>query len=92
VQLAPAVIGTRQVVVVAAVEPGGPAAAAGIQPRDLVQRVAGRNVETIEDVYDALRSHNPGDRVRVVVRRSTQDRELEVTLGRLPSPENSNGG
>lgn len=61
-------------------------------PRDLVQRVAGRDVETIEGVDDALRGHEPGDRVRVVVRRGNQDRGLEVTLGRLPTAASGNGG
>jgi S1-C subfamily serine protease len=86
VRLAPVATGTDSAVAVAVVEPGGPAARAGLQPRDLVVRLDGREVTTIEDVYAVLRSHDPGDEVALVVRRGSDERELTVRLGELPPP------
>jgi serine protease Do len=86
VQLAPVSTSSGAAVVVAAVESGGPAAAAGVQPRDVVERIDGRDVTIIEDVYDVLRGKAPGDEVKLVVRRGDRDRELTVKLGELPAP------
>jgi S1-C subfamily serine protease len=87
VQLTPAATEAQQpVVIVAAVEPGGPAERAGIAPRDILTRVGSRDVTTIEDVYDALRGRRPGQRITVKVRRGDQERTVDVTLGRLPEP------
>jgi S1-C subfamily serine protease len=85
VQLAPAVAGGDTVVIVAAVEPGGPAAAAGLQPRDVLERIDSEDVTAIEDVYGILRERDPGDEISVVVRRGNQEREVRVTLGELPT-------
>lgn len=89
VQLAPAVIGGEPTVIVAAVEPGSAAAAAGMLPRDIVKRLDDRDVTMIEDVYDALRGHKPGDRISVTIERGNAERTLTVTLGRLPTPASS---
>ena len=40
----------------------------------------------IEDVYDVLRSKDPGDEVTLEVRRGDRERELTVKLGQLPAP------
>ena len=86
VQLAAAAAGDEPVVVVLLVEPGGPAADAGMRPRDIITRIGDREVTMVEQVYEALRGRKPGDRVRVVVQRGGEERELDVELGQRPAP------
>jgi S1-C subfamily serine protease len=43
----------------------------------------------IEDVYDPVRRHKPGDTIGLVVRRGDTRRTIEVKLGRLPAPADS---
>lgn len=71
---------------VAALEEGGPAARAGLQPGDRVLSVAGRPVEWEFDVNKALLSARPGDRVDVVVERGGRTLNAALELGRDDSP------
>ncbi|HUH15816.1 MAG TPA: trypsin-like peptidase domain-containing protein [Gaiellaceae bacterium] len=52
---------------------------------DLIVAVAGRKVDSLEELRDALGEHKPGDRVRMQIYRGTNSRTLDVTLGRQPS-------
>jgi putative serine protease PepD len=72
-------------VLIVAVSPGGPAAAAGLRPGDLLVDIDGERVASVDDVAVALASHKPGDRVEVrVQRQGGQTEKVEVTLGELP--------
>jgi serine protease DegQ len=86
VQLAPVVIDDEPAVMVGALEQGGPADDAGMQPRDLIQRLDGQEISIIEDVYKVLREHQPGDTLKVTVERAGRELELELELGQLPTP------
>ncbi len=86
VQLAPVLVNDEPAVMVAAIERGGPADDAGMQPRDLIERLDDREVTVIEDVYEVLRKHQPGDSLRVTVERAARELELELELGELPTP------
>jgi S1-C subfamily serine protease len=61
--------------------PGSAAAAAGILPSDVLLAVAGLPVTTLGEYAAALKTHAPGERVAVRVRRGEQELELEATLG-----------
>jgi putative serine protease PepD len=54
---------------VATVEPGGPAAQAGIQSGDVIRSVDGQIVRTPEQLRVALESRKPGDQVSVTYER-----------------------
>jgi putative serine protease PepD len=69
---------------VAAVVRGGPAADAGIQPGDMIARVAGQPIPTVDDLSVALAELKPGDSVRVDLLAQTGARTVRVTLGQLP--------
>jgi S1-C subfamily serine protease len=69
---------------VAAVVPGGPAADAGIRPGDLITRVDGKPVPTVDDLAVALAELNPGDRIPLDLRAQTGMRTVGVTLGHIP--------
>jgi S1-C subfamily serine protease len=88
-RLAGALIGT--------ISPGGPAAAAGLQPTrravtgeimlgDLIVAVDGQPVADVEAFFTALEQHQPGDMVKVTVVRNPrsdaeQSLDVSVTLG-----------
>ncbi|HEY0971779.1 MAG TPA: M20/M25/M40 family metallo-hydrolase [Gemmatimonadales bacterium] len=64
------------------VTPGSPADRAGVKPGDVVVEFGGTKVTDLYTYTDALRSHAPGDVVKVVVLRDGQRLEMEVTLGK----------
>jgi S1-C subfamily serine protease len=52
---------------------------------DLIVAVAGRKVDSLEELRDELGEHKPGDKVRMQIYRGTNSRTVTVTLGRQPS-------
>jgi serine protease DegQ len=52
-------------VVVYAVTSAGPSDKAGIRPGDVLTAVAGQNVTTVEELFAALRHHEPGETVAI---------------------------
>ncbi|SDK04608.1 serine protease, S1-C subfamily, contains C-terminal PDZ domain [Lentzea albidocapillata subsp. violacea] len=62
------------------VDPDGPAAAAGIQPGDVVTRFQDAEVRAVEDLLGALRRSEPGRQVTVTVVRDGQTKELKATI------------
>ncbi len=72
--------------VVASVEEGGPAAAAGIKAGDQILAIDGKETPNASAVAEALASQTPGKRVSLSIRHpdgGTED--VTVTLGELPS-------
>ena len=65
------------------VVPDGPAAAAGIQPGDVITSVDGNPTPTSQALGAVLAELKPGDTVTVVVQRGGAEQELKVTLGEL---------
>jgi S1-C subfamily serine protease len=74
------------------VEPGGPAADAGLRPTrrdltgdillgDVIVAVDEQPIGGIEDYFSALEEHEPGDEVTLTIPRDRQRRSLTVTLG-----------
>ena len=67
----------------------GPAAKAGMKDGDLIVRIADEPVSDIYSYMEALKPHQPGDQVEVVVKRGEEQVKLKVTLGesrRRPKP------
>jgi S1-C subfamily serine protease len=64
----------------------GPAAKAGIHPRDIVVKVDGAAVADPRQVVNAVKKHAPGDTFAVTVRRTPggDPVEITVTLGQNP--------
>jgi putative serine protease PepD len=71
-------------VLVAAVTPGGPAARAGIQPGDVIARIAGHAVHSVDTVAVVLAEQHPGTRIGVVLREAGGSRTVDVMLGETP--------
>ena len=70
---------------VGVVDPGSPAAGAGIAPGDLIVAVAGRPVRTVEDLQAAVGLRAPGQTVSIEMRRSERQWTMSVVLARLQS-------
>jgi S1-C subfamily serine protease len=67
------------------VEPGSPAAAAGLHDADLLSSLDDRPVRTMADVSAILERHEPGDEVAVEVRTAGQPHGMRATLADRPS-------
>jgi putative serine protease PepD len=74
-------------VIVAAVQPGGPADKAGIRPGDVIAKVDGKPATTADMLVTILAQHKPGDQVEleVVDPQTGEKRTVEVTLAELPA-------
>jgi S1-C subfamily serine protease len=66
----------------------GPAAAAGIQPGDVITAVAGEEVGPNAQLTQLLYEHNAGDTIEITVDRDGETLTLTVTLGERPSSIN----
>jgi serine protease Do len=75
--------------VVTAATAGGPAAAAGIEPRDVVMSLDGEGVTNDRDLAKKIDRMRPGATVRLVVIHRQAEKTVTVTLARLPqAPRN----
>jgi putative serine protease PepD len=63
------------------VEAGGPAARAGLRPGDVVAAIDGRAVGDIQQLIVWVRTHRPGERVRLDYTRSGAKASATVILG-----------
>ncbi len=73
-------LGASYGVVLQSVEPGGPAAQAGIQPGDVVIGVNGKPVKSGPDMVNPIAETPIGGKVRVTYLRDRQQREAVVTV------------
>ncbi|MGW6691843.1 S1C family serine protease [Streptomyces sp. NPDC054961] len=64
-----------------AVAAGGPGAAAGIKPGDVITKVDGVRVHGGDELVIKIRSHRPGDPLTLTVLRDGSERTLEMVLG-----------
>jgi S1-C subfamily serine protease len=72
-------------VAVGSVVPGGPAAAAGIKPGDVITAVNNTTVQSSAELSEVLAELNPGQAVPVtVVDPQGKTTSVTVTLGQLP--------
>lgn len=65
---------------ITALAPDGPAMAAGVQQGDVIASIDGVDVMDISAIGAALQPHEPGDVVRIVVRRDGAEVTLDITL------------
>jgi len=73
-------------VLIRQVDPGSPAAQAGLKSGDVITKVDNQEVKTFDTLVNTLVQHKPGDKVTVQVRREGKDQDVAVTLGQRPAP------
>ncbi len=73
-------------VIIVEVEPGGPAADAGLRREDVITALDSTEVEGSGDLLGALRDYRPGDTITLTVLRggSGSEESVEVELGERP--------
>ena len=69
---------------VLSVTPGSPAENAGIRPGDVVTRIGDEEIATSDDLVAAVRTHEPGEKVRIVLHRGGEEETVTATLGSRP--------
>jgi serine protease Do len=74
----------QQGVLVRAVEPGSPAARAGLQRGDILLSLDGRSLRSSEEYLQREREHDSGDTLRFRILRGRGEEEIEVTAARFP--------
>jgi S1-C subfamily serine protease len=74
----------KQGVLVRGVEPGSPAAKAGVQRGDLLLGLNGRPLHSAEEYWQREREYNSGDTLRLRVLRERGEEEVTVAAARFP--------
>ena len=77
-------VGRSVGVLVYAVTPGGPADRAAIRPGDVFIKLAGRPLDTVEQLFAVLRHHRPGEEVRIELLRDGKRHIVTVRLSAKP--------
>ena len=76
--------GNRAGGMIVEVDPGSPAADAGLQAKDVVIKVGDNPVAGGNDLAAAIRAHQPGERVLLTYVRDGKERTTFVTVGKSP--------
>jgi S1-C subfamily serine protease len=63
------------------VEPGGPAASAGLQEEDVIIAVGDREVRSSEELVVAIDAYDPGETVTIEFVRGSDSQQVEAVLG-----------
>jgi serine protease DegQ len=71
-------------VLVYGVSPGGPADQSHIVAGDIIVAIDGKRLNTVEDLFSALRQKRPGDTVRLELTRDGRRETVEVRLSAKP--------
>ena len=66
---------------ISTVSTGGPAARAGLRVGDVVTEINNQPVDTAEALIVAIRTHQPGESIRLAFERSGRSRQATITLG-----------
>lgn len=74
-------------VLIAAEDPNGPAAHAGVRKGDVVLAVNGDHIDSSRGLIRAVAGVTPGNNVRLTVRRQGRDMDIPVTVGRRPTDQ-----
>ncbi len=77
-------LGVDKGALIEAVQPGTPAADAGLQPQDVIVRIGTTPVESMDDLIIAIREADVGDTVSITYLRGGRERSADVTLVERP--------
>ena len=77
--------GLHQGVYVYSVDPGSAAEAAGLQNGDVIIKMDGTNITSMQELSDIKKSHSAGDTVSIEIIRNNQTFQLSLTFEAQPS-------
>jgi len=81
----PDLTGSPGGVLLTGVRAGSPAEAAGLKAGDIITQIGTKAIANLFDMTDALRSHQAGDTVAIVVKRRDQTLRFQAVLGKRGS-------
>ena len=73
--------------IVTRVDPGGPAARAGVRVGDRIRRVNGRVINSVDDAQSSIYGAAVGDRIQLAIERGDRRLDLGLTLAEAPREE-----
>lgn len=65
---------------------GSPADDAGLRESDVITELDGQAITSAAELSEAIRAHEPGDKVKIVFWRGNEKMQAEATLVQRPSP------
>jgi serine protease Do len=71
---------TRPGITIANLDPGSPGEKAGLKPRDLIYEVAGKRINTLQDVQDVFKLFQVGESVEILYLRGQEKRKTSILL------------
>jgi serine protease Do len=71
---------TRPGVAVAGLDPGSPGEKAGLKPGDLIYEVAGKQINTLQDIQDVFKLFQVGESVEIQYLRGREKRKTSILL------------
>jgi serine protease DegS len=72
-------------IIIAGIQRGGPAAAAGLRPGDIVTRVGDEPASDARSVMNLIAGHKPGSRITLTILREGKPKTVEAKVGERPS-------
>jgi serine protease Do len=71
------------------VEPDSPAAKAGVEVGDVIQKIDGRNIEGSADLSRSIRAIKPGQKITLTIWRGGKARDLPVTIAEFKDTDDA---
>jgi putative serine protease PepD len=75
---------TSRGITISKVEAGGPAAKAGLQVNDLIEKIDGTQVTSYDQLISVIARYSPGQTVTLTIVRDGQTKQVKVTFGNRP--------
>ena len=73
------------------VQPGSPAASAGLQQGDVVTAIDGKKMTSTQQFIETVDTYSPGRTITLAIKRSTGNQNIKLTLGTRPNSTPSGG-
>ena len=77
-------------VYVESIEKDSPAEKAGLQKGDIITKIEGKDVSSVDELNRIKYNYNIGDKVKLTIYRNNQEQEIEITLSETPESEEDN--
>ena len=72
---------------ITSVEPGTPAAQAGLKPHDLVTAIDGKTISSTQQFIETVDTYAPGQVITLTVKRGGNTKSIKLTLGTRPQTQ-----
>jgi len=80
-------LGSTNGVLIAGIQPGGPADRAGVKPGDILLEIEGKPVRDPNSMLNLVAALVPGKPTSIRVRRNAKEMEMQVMVGKRPSQQ-----